>query len=126
MDGTPNLDPRHSLIGGAENIKLLFDELLDSRRETEARARAWEAIALDMAQTSARRAQNAATIDPVARGTGDAVTAAAYTPNRSVDVAAVPILAAAIGEAIAAALKAARECVTKPLPCGHPAPGCMA
>jgi hypothetical protein len=63
----PNLSPQvthqPSLLGGAENIKLLFDELLDNRRETVARARAWEAISLDMAQTASRRAQNAATFD---------------------------------------------------------------
>ncbi|HUA57929.1 MAG TPA: hypothetical protein VML19_04195 [Verrucomicrobiae bacterium] len=63
----PNLSPcvthQPSLLGGAENIKLLFDEELDSRRETLARARAWEAISLEQAQISNRRAQNAATID---------------------------------------------------------------
>jgi hypothetical protein len=63
----PNLSPcvthQPSLLGGAENIKLLFDEELDNRRETLARARAWEAISLDFAQTASRRAQNAATID---------------------------------------------------------------
>ncbi len=67
MDSNPNCAPQtpHSptLLGGAENIKLLFDEELDSRREVQARARAWEAISLDMAQTSSRRAQNAATFD---------------------------------------------------------------
>lgn len=67
MDENKNTAPQvthvPSLLGGAENIKLLFDEELDSRRETVARARAWEAVSLDMAQTSARRAQNAATID---------------------------------------------------------------
>lgn len=63
----PNLTPavthQPSLLGGAENIKLLFDEELDSRREKLAQQRAWEAISLDQAQTAARRAQNAATID---------------------------------------------------------------
>ncbi len=63
----PNLSPcvthQPSLLGGAENMKLLFDEELDNRRETLARARAWEAISLDMAQTASRRALNAATID---------------------------------------------------------------
>ena len=69
MDATqnPNLSPcvthQPSLLGGAENIKLLFDEELDSRRETQARQRAWEAISLEQAQISNRRAQNAATID---------------------------------------------------------------
>jgi len=66
-DSNPNLSPcvthQPSLLGGAENMKLLFDEELDNRRETLARARAWEAISLDMAQTASRRAQNAATID---------------------------------------------------------------
>ena len=59
----PNIVHQPSLLGGAENIKLLFDEELDSRRELLARARAWEQISLDMAQTASRRAQNAATID---------------------------------------------------------------
>jgi hypothetical protein len=63
----PNLSPcvthQPSLLGGAENMKLLFDEELDSRRETLARQRAWEAVSLDLAQTASRRAQNAATID---------------------------------------------------------------
>ena len=63
----PNLSPcvthQPSLLGGAENMKLLFDEELDHRRESLARQRAWEAIALEQAQISNRRAQNAATID---------------------------------------------------------------
>jgi hypothetical protein len=67
MEDNHNLSPavthQPSLLGGAENIKLLFDEELDNRREILARTRAWEAISLDMAQTSSRRAQNAATID---------------------------------------------------------------
>ena len=57
------IPPPYTLVGGPENIKLLFDEVLDNRRETLARARAWEAISLDMAQTASRRAQNSATID---------------------------------------------------------------
>ena len=60
---SPNVTHQPSLLGGAENIKLLFDEELDNRRESLARARAWEAISLDMAQTASRRAQNAATFD---------------------------------------------------------------
>jgi hypothetical protein len=60
---SPNVTHQPSLLGGAENIKLLFDEELDSRRETLARQRAWEAVSLDQAQTASRRAQNAATID---------------------------------------------------------------
>ncbi len=55
--------PPYTLVGGPENIKLLFDEALDNRRESLARARAWEAISLDMAQTASRRSQNAASLD---------------------------------------------------------------
>lgn len=55
--------PPHTLIGGPENIKLLFDEELDSRREGQSNARAWEAVKLDQAQIASRRAQNAATFD---------------------------------------------------------------
>jgi hypothetical protein len=57
------IPPPYSLAGGPENLKLLFDEELDNRRESLARQRAWEAISLDQAQTASRRAQNAATID---------------------------------------------------------------
>ncbi len=53
----PNLSPcvthQPSLLGGAENMKLIFDEELDNRRESLARQRAWEAISLDMAQNAA-------------------------------------------------------------------------
>ena len=63
----PNLAPQvthqPTLLGGAENIKLLFDEELDSRREHLARQRAWENISLDMAQIASRRAQQAASFD---------------------------------------------------------------
>jgi hypothetical protein len=106
----PTVMHQPTLLGGAENIKLLFDEELDSRRETLARARAWEAIALSQAQNDLRRQQNAATIDhlaqigllqigqtgatenqqtvsPVSRGEGDSAVAQSYPPNRAIDVA---------------------------------------
>jgi hypothetical protein len=51
------------LIGGPENIKLLFDEELDSRREGQGNQRAWESVKLDQAQIASRRAQNAASFD---------------------------------------------------------------
>jgi hypothetical protein len=60
---TPNVTHQPSLLGGAENIKLLFDEELDNRRENLASQRAWEAVKLDQAQIASRRAQNAATFD---------------------------------------------------------------
>jgi hypothetical protein len=108
----PTQVPPHTLIGGPENIKLLFDEALDNRRESLARARAWEAIILDMAQTASRRAQNAASLDhfiamgtalagqvgvtegqqtvsPIRTGAGDTQTqqpaGAVYPPIRNVD-----------------------------------------
>lgn len=59
----PQVFHQPTLLGGAENIKLLFDEELDNRREVAARQRAWEAISLDQAQIASRRAQNAATFD---------------------------------------------------------------
>lgn len=66
-DMNPNLSPavthQPSLLGGAENIKLLFDEELDNRREKLADQRAWEAVKLEQAQISNRRAQNAASFD---------------------------------------------------------------
>lgn len=45
-----------TLIGGPENMKLLFDTSLATFHETVSRQRAWEDIAL-------RRSQNAATVD---------------------------------------------------------------
>lgn len=59
----PTQVPPHTLIGGPENLKLMFDDQLANQRETMARQRAWEAINLDQAQIASRRAQNAATID---------------------------------------------------------------
>jgi hypothetical protein len=57
------IPPPYSLVGGPENIKLLFDEELDNRREVAANARAWESVKLAQAQNNLRREQNAATID---------------------------------------------------------------
>lgn len=48
--------PPHTLIGGPENLKVLFDDELDNRR-------AWNTIVLEAAQIANRRAQNAATFD---------------------------------------------------------------
>lgn len=38
--------PPHTLIGGPENLKLLFDDQLANSREVQARARAWENLSL--------------------------------------------------------------------------------
>ena len=120
----PTVMHQPTLLGGAENMKLLFDEALDSRRETLARQRAWEDLSL-------RRAQNAATIDhainaglilqgqvgatesaqtvsPVSRAEGDSATAQTYTPNRTVDVAAAGVATAnqAIADQVSALIAA--------------------
>lgn len=124
---SPNVTHQPSLLGGAENIKLLFDEELDSRRETLARARAWEAISIDMAQTASRRAQNAATIDHAinagivlygATGTTEnqqtvspAGTAASETAKGAVADAGAGIASA--NEQIAANIAALSDVVTK-------------
>lgn len=87
MDPNPNLAPQvthqPTLLGGAENMKLLFDEELDSRREVQARARAWQAVSLDMAQTASRRAQNAATFDHFVNMTSAAATATAQQTGQT-------------------------------------------
>jgi hypothetical protein len=69
MDSNNCSTPQHipSLLGGAENIKLLFDEELDSRRETQANQRAWEVVKLSQAQNDLRRQQNSATVDHLAQ-----------------------------------------------------------
>ena len=120
----PTVMHQPTLLGGAENIKLLFDEELDNRRESLANARAWETIKLSQAQNDLRRQQNAATIDhlaaigllqlgqvgateaqqtvsPVSRGEGDSATAQSYPPNRATDVANP-----AIADALAAVVNA--------------------
>jgi hypothetical protein len=82
----PNLSPavthQPSLLGGAENIKLLFDEELDNRREKLAQQRAWEAINLDQAQIASRRAQNAASFDKAMDAAVVIATATAQTENQ--------------------------------------------
>ena len=146
MDANPNLAPvvthQPTLLGGAENMKLLFDEALDNRREMLARARAWEAIELDMAQTSSRRAQNAATFDhainagivlsgqagitegqqtvsPIRTGAADTQTqqpaGAVYPPIRNVDQSGATATAGvqAAQEQIAANVAALSDVVTK-------------
>src|ERR1017187_9111807 len=135
-EGNPNLSPcvthQPSLLGGAENIKLLFDEEIDNRRESLARQRAWEAISLDQAQTSSRSAQNAATIDHAinagivlagqvsttegqqtvspagtAAGAGEAVSAEAVTANvANLFTSLTPVIASALAAAISQTIAA--------------------
>ncbi len=138
----PTAIPPHTLIGGPENIKLLFDEALDNRRESLARARAWEAISLDMAHTASRRAQNAASldhfltmgtalagqigategqasVDPIRTGAADTQpqqpAGAVYPPIRNVDQAAAVATGGVMTaqEQVAANIAALSDVVTK-------------
>src|ERR1035441_1364818 len=61
---TPQVTHQPSLLGGAENIKLLFDEELDNRRENLANARAWETLKLKTA-TDAQAVSNLAQLNAV-------------------------------------------------------------
>lgn len=107
----PTQVPPHTLIGGPENIKLLFDEELDSRREVQARQRAWEAISLDQAQTASRRAQNAASFDKamdsivaVAIATGQTENQQTVSPagTAASETTKGAVAAAGAGEAVSA------------------------
>lgn len=138
----PQVVHQPTLLGGAENMKLLFDEALDNRRETLARQRAWESITLDQAQTASRRAQNAAsfdkamdtliilsqqvgttesqqTVSPIRTGAADTETqqpaGATYPPIRNVDqgaATATNVVQTALG-AIAAQIAALQDVVSK-------------
>ena len=115
----PPETPYVSLLGGHENMKLLFDNAMalmqQSIADNQANARAYQAINL-------RRAENAATIDhlgslnavisaqtgdtsnqqttdPIRTGIADTMAAASYTPNRTADVSAAGI-AAAVTESV--------------------------
>lgn len=142
----PNLTPavthQPSQLGGAEDTKLVYAEELDNRRESLARARAWEAIALDMAQLASRRAMNAASFDhavsmgsvlaaqagvtegqaavsPIRTGAADTQVqqpaGAVYPPIRNVDQSGATATAGtqAAQEQIAANIAALSDVVTK-------------
>lgn len=68
---SPSVIPQHSLLGGAENMKLLFDDVMAmlsrQRKNGEGNDNAWEAVKLSQAQNDLRRQQNAATIDHLAQ-----------------------------------------------------------
>jgi hypothetical protein len=115
----PHLVPPYTLLGGPENLKLLFDNamalLQQSVADNQANSRAYAAINL-------RRAENAATIDhlsnvnavisaqtgqtsdqqttsPIRTGAGDNLAAGAVPSNRVTDTAAAGI-AAAVTESV--------------------------
>jgi len=122
--------PPYTLVGGPENVKLLFDEELDSRRELQARARAWESItllqqqnlvafshAVNMgsllsAQAGVTQQQTGVTdnqqpVSPIRTGAADSQVqmppGAAYPPNRQTDTggaAATSAIIAGVAEAV--------------------------
>lgn len=147
MDATPQCVPAHSLIGGAENMKLLFDSTMaliqQLTADSQANSRAWNDLALRRAHnneafdnyvkfSAAVTQQTGEALDqqnlsPESQATAEDIASKGDTANRAVDVAAagqavnadavnaavsdaitasIPILTTAIGEAIAAALKA--------------------
>src|ERR1700683_1989628 len=115
----PHMIPPYTLLGGPENLKLLFDTtmgiLQQSVIDNQVNARAYNAINL-------RRAENAATVDhlanmnvvisaqtgdtsdqqtvsPIRTGVGDTVASSAYPANRATDQASAGI-AAAVAESV--------------------------
>ncbi len=132
-EGTPVCDARYTLLGGAENIKLLFDEELDDRREHRANERAWEALKLRKANNSESfdhfvsmaaaqatasaeqtgQTENEQTVSPIRTGTGDAIVG---TVGVSADAIAasmgnlatslVPVIASSLATAISTAIAA--------------------
>jgi len=98
---SPQVTHQPSLLGGAENMKLLFDTVMalqlqsvaDNQRD--ARRRADNAAAFDhlVSMTAAASGQVGdtsaqQTTSPIRTGIGDSMAATAYPANRAVDVAA--------------------------------------
>jgi hypothetical protein len=126
---TPQVTHQPSLLGGAENIKLLFDEELDNRRENLANARAWETLKLKTA-TDAQAVSNLAqlnavisaqvsnietqqTVSPVRTATGDAIVGGVGVSAEQVAAnvanlatALVPVIASALATAISQTIAA--------------------
>jgi hypothetical protein len=115
----PHLVPPYTLLGGPENMKVIFDRFAalmgDGATDNQSNSRAWAAHNL-------RVATNAATIDnlaqlnllvsaqsgdtsaqqttsPIRTGTGDTVASSAYPANRATDQASAAI-AAGIAESV--------------------------
>jgi len=129
----PNLAPQvthqPSLLGGAENIKLLFDEELDNRRERLSNDRAWEVLKLrtaNEAQTVSHMTEMNAvisaqvsnietqqTVSPVRTATGDAIVggvgvAAEQVAANIAELATslIPVITSALATAISQTIAA--------------------
>ena len=126
---TPQVTHQPSLLGGAENIKLLFDEELDNRRERLSNDRAWEVLKLrtaNEAQTVSHMTEMNAvisaqvsnietqqTVSPVRTATGDAIVggvgvAAEQVAANIADLATslIPVITSALATAISQTIAA--------------------
>lgn len=126
---TPQVTHQPSLLGGAENIKLLFDEELDNRRERLSNDRAWEVLKLrtaNEAQTVSHMTEMNAvisaqvsnietqqTVSPVRTATGDAIVGgvgvsaeqvAANVANLATSL--IPVITSALATAISQTIAA--------------------
>ena len=126
---TPQVTHQPSLLGGAENIKLLFDEELDNRRERLSNDRAWEVLKLrtaNEAQTVSHMTEMNAvisaqvsnietqqTVSPLRTATGDAIVGgvgvsaeqvAANVANLATSL--IPVITSALATAISQTIAA--------------------
>ena len=126
---TPQVTHQPSLLGGAENIKLLFDEELDNRRERLSNDRAWEVLKLrtaNEAQTVSHMTEMNAvisaqvsnietqqTVDPMRTAAGDAIVGgvgvsaeqvAANVANLATSL--IPVITSALATAISQTIAA--------------------
>ncbi len=115
--------PPYTLVGGPENVKLLFDEELDDRRTYRSFSQGWETLRLLQAQNTAVFShavnmgsllsaqagvtENQASVSPIRTGAGDAQNqqpaGSVYPPNRNVDqsgAAGTGAIIAGVAEAV--------------------------
>ncbi len=130
----PHLVPPYTLLGGPENVKLLYDTIMSLMTQgvadNQANARAYNALNLRAAENAAVASHfvnmnvviaaqtggtsGQQTTSPIRTGVGDTLAASAYPANRAVDVGAAGISTA--NEAIAAAIaKSVNDTITTEL-----------
>ena len=125
MDQNANLSPQvthqPSLLGGAENMKLLFDDTMSDisarRKMAHSHADAWETLRYRIAQNAAAYdhavsmgsvlaaqagvTEGQQTVSPVRTAAADNLAAGSAPANRAIDVATVGVATAAEGIATA-------------------------
>jgi hypothetical protein len=115
----PHLVPPYTLLGGPENMKVIFDRFSalmgQGAEDNQANSRAWNAFNLGAATdaalikhlaqlnlvTSSQTGDTSAqqTTSPIRTGIGDTMAAASYPPNRVTDTASAAV-AAGIAESV--------------------------